>query len=231
MPPAVAEANGIVEAFARDVDAVVVGENACVDVRMRAEEPSQARQQPTGRERSNGAYGHHFAKPSIFELIERGPDAAEGFGQHGHQGLTLVGQREPPRKSAEQGYTQNFLKALDLMADGSLGHTQLQAGPRKAEMTGGCLERMQRGERQVRSDHCIQPQIFLMARPIYHRLSILLFTVHRRPATRGGADDHETSICARCGRGHCRVRLRRRAGPGPRRRRSVRKACSRPHEN
>ena len=150
---AVAEANGVVEAFTRDIDTVVVGENAQIDLGMGVEEHLQARQQPSGRESADGTHRDHFAKLSIFELVERGPDAAEGFGQHRDQGLPFIGEREPAREPAEQGYTQNFLKALDLMADGSLGHAQLQSGPREAEMTGRCLEGMQRGERQVGSDH------------------------------------------------------------------------------
>jgi hypothetical protein len=153
MPRAVAEANGEVEAFAGDVDAVVVGEKAQIDPGMGVGEGRQPRQQPSGRERADRADGDHLAKLPVLELVEGGADAAEGFGQHRHQSKPLVGEREPARQPAEELHTQNFLKAFDLMADRSLGHARLQTGASKAEVTGRCLEGVECGEREVRSNH------------------------------------------------------------------------------
>ncbi len=70
MPGAVAEANRVVEAFAGDIDAVIVGEQAEVDEWIGLLEIAQARDQPADGKRADSAYGQHFARAAIAELFQ-----------------------------------------------------------------------------------------------------------------------------------------------------------------
>ena len=141
VPRPVAEPDCEVETFARDIHAVVVGQQTEIDIGMGIAKGLQPGQQPTGREGRNGSDRDHFAKVTMLEHVQRGADAAEGLGHHGYQSLPFIGQGKPARQSAEQLDPQNLLKALDLVAHGRLRDTQLQAGAGKAQVPGGCFER------------------------------------------------------------------------------------------
>jgi hypothetical protein len=71
VPGAVAEADGVVQRFAGQVDAVVVREQPQVDEGVVALEAAQPRHQPAHREGAHGGHGEHLAHAPALERIHR----------------------------------------------------------------------------------------------------------------------------------------------------------------
>ncbi len=140
MPRSVAEPNGEVEAFAGEVDTVVVGQQTQVDARKSVLERLQARQQPSGGERADHADGDDIAKVAVGKAVQCRADAIEGIGDRRQQGLSLVGQRQAARQPAKQLHAQSVFQAFDLMADRGLRHPQFQAGAREGQLPRRCFE-------------------------------------------------------------------------------------------
>jgi hypothetical protein len=96
---------------------------------------------------------HDLAELAIRELIERGANAAKGFGQNRDQGQTFFGERQAARQASKQLDPQHFFQGFYLMTDRGLRDTQLQTGACEAEMAGGRFKRVKRAEREMRTKH------------------------------------------------------------------------------
>ena len=89
------------EPFLGDVDAVVVGRQAQVDLGMRGLEGAQPGQQPFQREAADRAQGHHLAAAAGIEAIEHQGDPIERFAQLGQQAPGP--RRSAPARAADGG--------------------------------------------------------------------------------------------------------------------------------
>ena len=128
VPGAVAEADREIQAFAGNVDAVVVGEQAQVDEGMAVLEIPQAWQQPSQGERTHGADGQHFAPVAMLELLQHAAEARERIAQRRDQGQSFIGDDQPLGGAPEQARTKTVFERLDLMADGGRRHGQFLGG-------------------------------------------------------------------------------------------------------
>ena len=153
MPGAGAEANGVVEPFARQVDAVVVGEQAQVDARMRGVEGGEPGKQPAGGEGAHRGHREQLCGSAAGDALDQLGDAIEAVPQRGEQRQPFVGERKPARQAAEELGAQALLQALHLVADRGLRHAQLDRGAGEAQMPCRCLEGAQGIEGEVGADH------------------------------------------------------------------------------
>jgi len=127
-------------------------------------EAGQPRQQPADGEGTDRADRQNLAKPPALELIEQAADAVERLLQRRQQRPTLVGQGKAARQAVEQAGAQPLLQQLDLMADGGLGHAQLDGGAGETEMPRRRLEGAQGVQGQIGPDHgfpgqCLMPGV------------------------------------------------------------------------
>ncbi|KAG1441280.1 hypothetical protein G6F57_018751 [Rhizopus arrhizus] len=94
LPVAVTAAERQVQPFAGQGDAVVVGLQAQLDVRMRSLECGQPWQQPAGGEGADHAQRQHLTRGSAGVARDAGRDALERFVEHGIQRRPLIA--DPP---------------------------------------------------------------------------------------------------------------------------------------
>jgi hypothetical protein len=153
LPVAIAEADRQVQPFAGQVDAVVVGLQAQLDIGVPCVEVGQPRQQPTGGERAHYADAEHFAEMPAHEPVQAHRDAVEGLVQHRIQARPFVGQGHPSRQPVEQHRSQPLFQPTDLVTQRSLAHAQLQRGAGEVLMARGGLEGTQRVERELGTKH------------------------------------------------------------------------------
>ncbi|MCW0416877.1 hypothetical protein NB689_002631 [Xanthomonas sacchari] len=153
LPVAIAETDRQVQAFAGQVDPVVVGVHAQFDVRVRGVEGVQPRQQPAHREGADHAHAQCLAIATAGEALQRPGDAVEGLGQHRMQAQAFVGQGDAARQALEQHHTQARLQLFDLMAERGLGHAQFGGGTGQVLVPRRGLEGAQGVQRQMRTDH------------------------------------------------------------------------------
>ncbi len=154
LPISVAEADREVQAFAGQVDAVVVGLDAQFDVRVARIEFLQPWQQPAGGEGAHHADPEHLAEMPADEAVQADRNAVERFVEHGVQACALVGERHPARQAMEQHRAQPFLQPPDLMAQRGLAYAQLQRRAGEVLVAGRGLEGAQGIERELGAKHC-----------------------------------------------------------------------------
>ena len=175
VPGAVAEADGVVQPLAGQIDPVVVGEEAEVDERMRLLERREPRQQPAYREGADCGHREDFAQPAVLELAEYPADAAEGVFKHRQQRQPFVGERQAARQAAEQRHAESLLQALHVLAHCGLRHVQLVGGAGEAQLAGRGLEGAQGVQGEVHRKAIFSrrswTQVFLGSRLNYCRLS------------------------------------------------------------
>jgi hypothetical protein len=146
---AVAESHRHVQAFACQVNPVVVGEQPQVDKRMRRLKVWQALQQPPQCEAGHHAHAQRLARAAFPQALDRIGHAAEGINQRGQQGLGLVSEGQAAWQAPEQHHAQPLLQILHMLADGRRGEMQFLGGAGEAELARRHLEGTQGIERQV----------------------------------------------------------------------------------
>ncbi|KMU67290.1 Type IV fimbrial assembly, ATPase PilB [Stenotrophomonas maltophilia] len=139
--------------FAGQVDAVVVGLQAQLDVRVCRLECSQPRQQPAGGEGADHAQRQYLAGRSAGVARDAGRDALERFVEYRIQRRALVGQRHAARQAMEQADAEPVLQPPDLVAQRGLADAQLERGTGEVLVAGGGFESAQRVQRQGRVQH------------------------------------------------------------------------------
>jgi len=152
VPVAVAKAHREVQAFAGQVDTVVVREEAQVDERMGALKLAQVRQQPAHRERADRPHREHLARTRLLEAVQHRRDARERIRQQRQQGVPFVRQRQAARDPPEEAHAETALEVLDVLADGRRAQVKLRRGPREVEVARRNLERAKSIERQIHED-------------------------------------------------------------------------------
>ncbi|PAV93456.1 hypothetical protein WR25_08402 [Diploscapter pachys] len=130
MPCAVAEANGVIQPLARQIDAVVVDREAQVDVRMRRVEIVDPLDQPARREGADDADVQRVTEAPVGIAVQRRADPIERFGEYRHQGMAVIGQRKPARQPVEQPRAQPAFELRDLMTDRALADAQFESRAR-----------------------------------------------------------------------------------------------------
>ena len=80
-------------------------------------------------------------------------DPLERVGEHRHQRLPLVGERQPARQAAEQGCAQPPLQHRYLMADRALADAQLDRGAGEVQVPRRRLEGAQRVQGELGAVH------------------------------------------------------------------------------
>ena len=127
VPKAIAKPDRVIEAFARDVDAIVVGEQAQIDPRIRLPERVEPRQQPSRSEGPDHADRDDVLIATVFKTIERFGEPAEGLDNARQQRLSFIGERDAARQPAKQLYAKPVLQHFHVLADGGLRDAKFQA--------------------------------------------------------------------------------------------------------
>lgn len=118
-----------------------------------AREPIEAIKKPTGGEGANDADVQNLANSPGGILIKHCSDPIEGFDQHRHQRLSVIGERQAARQTMEQAGTQAPFEQCDLMTDRALAHAQFDCGAGEAKMARRRFKRPQGIERNLGAVH------------------------------------------------------------------------------
>ena len=153
VPGPVAVADRQIKALAGQVHAVVVGQDAQVDVRQGAVKRLQTGQQPGHSEGAHHADRQHLPQPAAGIAVQRRADPLEGLGQHRRQSLALGGEGEAAGQAAKQADPQLLLQPRHMVAERALAHTQLQRRPGEVQMPCRGFEGAQGVQRQLGPIH------------------------------------------------------------------------------
>ena len=141
------EPDRAVDILAREVDALLAGRHAHLDLGMLGLEAMQARHQPTQREGRDEAHVQRAGVGLAADPLQRVGHAVEGIAQIRQQRLALAGDLEAARTAHEQRDAEPLLECLHLVADGRLGDMKLLGGVGETGVTGSGLEGAQGIER------------------------------------------------------------------------------------
>ena len=153
MPGAVAETDGVIQTFGRDIDAVVVGRQPDLDERITLPEFGKAWQQPTHRKCADRTERQHITQMPFLETLDHIGHAIERILECRQKCQPILGNHQSTRKTPEQFNAEALLQKLYLVADGRLRDAEFYRRASEAEMPGGGLEGAQGVKRKVRADH------------------------------------------------------------------------------
>ena len=134
MPGTIAKAYGGIQSFARQIHAVVMGQQAQVDMAVQLLKLAQARNQPTNGEGADHAHRQNLARARRGNLLQRLGNALEALRHRRPQGLAFIGQRQPAWQAAKQRLAQALFQIANVLADGCLGDMQLLGRARQAQV-------------------------------------------------------------------------------------------------
>ena len=134
MPCAVTEADRVIQPLTCQIDAIVIDREAQVDVRMRRVEIVDPLDQPARREGADDADVQWVTEAAVGIAVQRRTDPVERFGEYRHQGMAVVGQREPARQPVEQPRAEPAFELRNLMADRALADAQFDRCAGEVEM-------------------------------------------------------------------------------------------------
>ena len=135
MPEAIAKPDRVIEAFTRDIDTIVVGEQAQVDPRICLPESVEPRQQPPRSEGADHADRDDVVVATVFKTIERFGEPAKSLDNARQQQLSFIGKRDAARQPAKQLHAKPVLQHFHVLADGGLRDAKFQAGTGETQVT------------------------------------------------------------------------------------------------
>ena len=125
---------------ARNVDDLIGGGHADIDLGVGIAETTKPRHQPAGGKRIEGIDGEPLRCIDPQQPYRRGIDRIEALAQGLKVGLSLGGQPQTAIDPVEQRQAEPLLECFDLVADRRLCHVQLPRRLGEAQMAGGSLE-------------------------------------------------------------------------------------------
>ena len=153
-----AVAHGHVDQAALQVDGLVAGRDAHIDVGVERGKGAQPRDQPQRGKAAGGGDGQ-MRRPAVAAQPVGGVlQALQELGRRTLQDAALVGQRQAPRAPLEQRHAQVLLQRPDLAAHRRLGDEQLLRRLGEAQRPGRRLEaldQVQRGQVEALSMHSV----------------------------------------------------------------------------
>lgn len=149
MPGTIAEADGAVQPFAGQIDAVVVRQQAQIHEGVGVLEAAQAWQQPAHGKCAHNPHGQHFARAHVGHARQRLLHTHEALRQHRNELHALVRQRQAAGQAPEEGLSQAVFEVADVLAHGCLRHVQLLCGAREVQIPRSRLEGAQGVQRKM----------------------------------------------------------------------------------
>ena len=146
-------ANGEVDIFAREVDALVARGHAEVDLRMALGEPAEPTDEPFCREIRRDADREHTGALPLRQALGAERDLVERVADHGEILAARLGDDEPLALAIEELEPELRLERLYLLAHGARRHEQLFGGSREAFATRRSLKSLDGVERREAAGH------------------------------------------------------------------------------
>ena len=152
-PGAVAKADGGIERLGGEVDLVVVGLQAQLDVGVAGLEVGHAGEQMAVQVGADHGDGEALGRGAVVEQGEGGIELGKGLLHGGGEAGAFVTELQTARGAQEERLADLGLQRLDLLADGGLRHAELlrRAGEAEVPRSGG--EGVQAVERVASEGH------------------------------------------------------------------------------